>query len=442
MKRLPLLLTLLLLSVPIFPQVPPVYTITGAITAASTNCTTTPTGCVVLDMNANGGSVIGQITGSITATIQFEGLPNGASTWVSMIGTAVDDGSTANSATAAGTWQFSTAGMSSFRMRASAFTSGPANVVLSSASSVSRHVIESGGGSVTSVATTAPLSGGTITTSGTLSCPTCVTSAAAVASTRVPYGAGTQQLATSSLLTFNSVGGTLTSQRLAADLTVTANELDITGDTTGEISIRGAADAGTWTMTLPVDDGTSGQFLKTDGSGVTSWAAAGGSVAIPATEIPFGNAMGDGLDSDAGFTFDPANPSFETSVFLAGELQATYVATSAGEGSSELHLRTSNGTLAMPSDSSDSATIGNLVFDAYRMGGYTRFASIQAYTIDVATSKGGIAIQARNGAQIDLSDTAVTIDKDTIITPLAAPMGQVCTVTVDDTGKLSKTGCM
>ena len=31
-----------------------------------------------------------------------------------------------------------------------------------------------------------------------------------------------------------------------------------------------------YTITLPVDDGTSGQFLKTDGGGVLSWDAAGG----------------------------------------------------------------------------------------------------------------------------------------------------------------------
>jgi len=35
-----------------------------------------------------------------------------------------------------------------------------------------------------------------------------------------------------------------------------------------------------YTITLPVDDGTSGQFLKTDGGGVLSWAAAGGDLSF------------------------------------------------------------------------------------------------------------------------------------------------------------------
>lgn len=49
-----------------------------------------------------------------------------------------------------------------------------------------------GSGTVTSVATTSPLSGGTITTTGTLSCPTCVTSAAALTSNAVIIGGGGQ----------------------------------------------------------------------------------------------------------------------------------------------------------------------------------------------------------------------------------------------------------
>jgi len=35
-----------------------------------------------------------------------------------------------------------------------------------------------------------------------------------------------------------------------------------------------------YTITLPVDDGTSGQFLKTDGGGVLSWDAAGGDLSF------------------------------------------------------------------------------------------------------------------------------------------------------------------
>lgn len=52
--------------------------------------------------------------------------------------------------------------------------------------------------------------------------------------------------------------------------------LGLAGSTSGMVSLQPAAAAGTWTLTLPTSAGTSGQFLQTNGSGVTSWATAGG----------------------------------------------------------------------------------------------------------------------------------------------------------------------
>jgi len=48
--------------------------------------------------------------------------------------------------------------------------------------------------------------------------------------------------------------------------------LEILGNTSGTVTIQPAAAAGTWTMTLPTNDGDAGQYLQTNGSGVTSWA--------------------------------------------------------------------------------------------------------------------------------------------------------------------------
>lgn len=68
-------------------------------------------------------------------------------------------------------------------------------------------------------------------------------------------------------------GSTITG---ASSLTLGAN-----GGTTGSVLIRGttsgtvtmtvAAVAGTWSFTLPTTAGSSGQYLQTDGAGVTSW---------------------------------------------------------------------------------------------------------------------------------------------------------------------------
>lgn len=49
-----------------------------------------------------------------------------------------------------------------------------------------------GGGTVTSIATTSPITGGTITTTGTIACATCVTSAASLTSGQLMTGAGGQ----------------------------------------------------------------------------------------------------------------------------------------------------------------------------------------------------------------------------------------------------------
>lgn len=51
----------------------------------------------------------------------------------------------------------------------------------------------------------------------------------------------------------------------------TAGQLKFGGTTSGIITVHPAAVAGTWDFTLPTTDGNSGEFLQTNGSGVTSW---------------------------------------------------------------------------------------------------------------------------------------------------------------------------
>jgi len=51
-------------------------------------------------------------------------------------------------------------------------------------------------------------------------------------------------------------------------------ELRLSGATSGTVTIKTNATAGTWTLELPANDGDSGQFLQTNGSGVAIWAAA------------------------------------------------------------------------------------------------------------------------------------------------------------------------
>jgi uncharacterized protein YaiE (UPF0345 family) len=53
----------------------------------------------------------------------------------------------------------------------------------------------------------------------------------------------------------------------------TLGTLRFEGNTSGYVQVQPAAAAGSWTMTLPANAGSSGSVLQTNGSGVTSWAA-------------------------------------------------------------------------------------------------------------------------------------------------------------------------
>jgi hypothetical protein len=109
-------------------------------------------------------------------------------------------------------------------------------------------------------------------------CPTCVTSAAALTSTALMTGAGLQAAqtpaATATLLANGNIStpGSVTTGNAGG----VSGAIDLSGSTSGTVTVSVAAAAGTWTLTLPTTDGGAGEFLQTDGSGVTTWAAVGG----------------------------------------------------------------------------------------------------------------------------------------------------------------------
>jgi hypothetical protein len=89
-------------------------------------------------------------------------------------------------------------------------------------------------------------------------------------------------------------------------LTIDDGTLNMTGSSSGTVTIQPAAAAGTYTLTLPTNDGDAGQFLKTDGSGVLSWdAAGGGSPGGSDTQVQFND--GGSFGGDADFTWDKTN---------------------------------------------------------------------------------------------------------------------------------------
>lgn len=89
------------------------------------------------------------------------------------------------------------------------------------------------------------------------------------------YGAGVQQAQVSATAFALGVAGT------------TLGVLTLAGNTSGVVTIQPAAAAGTYTLTLPVNDGGANEFLQTNGSGVLTWAA--GSSTWNGIAAPTGN---------------------------------------------------------------------------------------------------------------------------------------------------------
>lgn len=74
----------------------------------------------------------------------------------------------------------------------------------------------------------------------------------------------------------------------------------LAGSSSGIVTLQGAAAAGTWTFTVPTSGGTNGYFLKTDGTGVTSWAAAGMVYPDAGIGVSTGSAWGTSLTAPSG----------------------------------------------------------------------------------------------------------------------------------------------
>lgn len=99
----------------------------GYISAAGTGCTLS--NCVYQILPKTAGAAAVTISGTFTGTLQFEVSGDNGATWVAAQGTT-PAGTTATSATAAGTWRFAVSGLTQIRVRCSAYTNGSPYAVL------------------------------------------------------------------------------------------------------------------------------------------------------------------------------------------------------------------------------------------------------------------------------------------------------------------------
>jgi hypothetical protein len=110
----------------------------GSISAGAADCTT-PNACVSLTLPANYKTVLANVSGTFTSTLQFEGTVDGV-TWGSTSGTPVGGGTAVTSATVPGLWVFSTVGLKAIRLHSYSITGGAATVALTATTGVTLTV--------------------------------------------------------------------------------------------------------------------------------------------------------------------------------------------------------------------------------------------------------------------------------------------------------------
>lgn len=124
--------------------------------------------------------------------------------------------------------------------------------------------------------------------------------------TQVQFNDGGSALGGDAGFTYNKTTNTATVEQLNLGTAGSARGiLRLRGNTSGEVTIQPASTAGTYTLTLPGDDGNANQVLTTDGTGVLSWSTpssggAGGQFVVKNTSGATANANDVGYIDSAG----------------------------------------------------------------------------------------------------------------------------------------------
>lgn len=280
------------------PTYPTTYSRGGNLTTSSANCD--PTACLGIGLPTPSAAVITVgLIGTWSGTLAVEESQDGGRTFTSA----------GASLTSTGTSSYVIAGFTSFRVRAGTLSSGNVgvNFTVSNAPSggvtsgtgapsgsctanqiyvnqsngnlytcsAGSWVLSGGGGSgtVTNIATTGPITGGPITTTGTIACPTCVTSAASLGSGNVVSGAGGQAVQDSTIPTSTLVtsAAALTSNAVVLGAGSQGTKV-VAGITTDGISVLNLGGIGVGNGRVNFNGNTSGQssaIVNSTGTAVT-----------------------------------------------------------------------------------------------------------------------------------------------------------------------------
>lgn len=167
---------------------------------------------------------------------------------------------------------------------------------------------------------------------------------------------------------------------------------------TDKITIQPPSLGAPYTLTLPVNDGGANEFLQTDGSGVLSWAAAGGSglsigdtitsgtdgsvlflgpsnVLAQDNSAFFWDTTNDRLSLGITNTFLNSNIDFQLSSNTANQILGLSQASTGGEGF-DITFYKARGTVSSPSIIADSDFLGEILWMGYDGDEYTGGANI------------------------------------------------------------------
>lgn len=239
-----------------------------AQTATAITTTVCPGAGCVLTGTQGLGTVGLQVTGTFSGTLSFTGTLDGT-TFVAVLCTPYGSTTAVTTATSTGAWSCMVAGLRQFRVAFTSFSSGTANI--STQTTMAKGGSGGGGGgggsgTVTQVDTTSPITGGPITTSGTLDCPTCGVTGSPLsqfASTTSAQLAGVISNETGSGLLVFGTSPSLTTPALGV---ATATSLNGNIFTTGTYTLTGvAAKTLTFNKSLTLDgtDATTMTFPTT-----------------------------------------------------------------------------------------------------------------------------------------------------------------------------------
>lgn len=300
-----------------------------------------------------------------------------------------------------------------------------------------------GSGTVTSVNTGTGLTGGPITTSGTISLAnTAVTAgtyggAAAVpqividaqgritsaSNVAISTGSGTVSTGTIYQVAFytangSTVGGTanltITGGALSVGAAGSGGSLGLLGNTSGTVTVKTANVAGTWSMTLPTDGGSSGYVLSTDGTGVTSWiSVSGGGGNVSAIYAGTGLSASPGSPITSTGTLSISNTSVTADSYGSANTVATFTVNAQGQLTNAANTTISiapsqiNATIPNSGLTNSTITLGNATLT---LGGTTtNVGNLTVTNVNVASVASTFPNSYLTNSAITLGNSTLTL---------------------------------